>query len=152
MRGGRPFPNRLLWLLVRTSSVLGPELAYRFGGAQQTLVDVNRYFDMYYFKILDDCVLIWLCPLRYGCWSSFSIKRIIYKRLNMFFWLNSYCGHWEGWARKRANHTSRVVVVTPIDRPKSFRNRCVIQQFGGVFCNVTLLFGIFSWYMGLKLS
>ena len=32
------------------------------------------------------------------------------------------------WARKPVNHTSRVAVVTQTDRPKSARNRCVIEQ------------------------
>ena len=32
---------------------------------------------------------------------------------------------------------------TPTDRPKSVRNRCVIEVFGGVFYVVTLLFGFF---------
>ena len=31
------------------------------------------------------------------------------------------------------NHTSRVTAVTPTDRPKSVRSRCVIEVFGGVF-------------------
>ena len=30
-------------------------------------------------------------------------------------------------------NTSVVTVVTPTDRPKSVRNRCVIELFGGVF-------------------
>ena len=30
-------------------------------------------------------------------------------------------------------HTSGVAVVTQTDRPKSVRNRCVIEVFGGVF-------------------
>ena len=34
-------------------------------------------------------------------------------------------------------------IVTPADRPKSVRNRCVIEVFGGVLCVVTLLFGLF---------
>ena len=36
----------------------------------------------------------------------------------------------------RFNHTSRVAFVTPTDRPKSVRNRFVIEVFGGVvfFC------------------
>ena len=35
---------------------------------------------------------------------------------------------WVGrWARKPVNHTSWVAVVTPNDRPKSVRNRCVIE-------------------------
>ena len=41
------------------------------------------------------------------------------------------------------NHTSGVAVVTPTDRPKSVRNRFVIEVFGGVFCVVKLLFGFF---------
>ena len=36
-----------------------------------------------------------------------------------------------------------VAIVTPADRPKSVRNRCVIEVFGGVLCVVTLLFGFF---------
>ena len=36
-----------------------------------------------------------------------------------------------------------VTAVTPTDRPKSVRNRCVIEVFGGVFYVVTLLFGFF---------
>ena len=27
-----------------------------------------------------------------------------------------------------------MAVVTPTDRPKSFRNRCVFEVFGGVLC------------------
>ena len=34
-----------------------------------------------------------------------------------------------------------MTAVTPTDRPKSVRNRCVIEVFGGVFYVVTLLFG-----------
>ena len=36
------------------------------------------------------------------------------------------------WARKPVSHTSWVAVVTPTDRPKSVRNRCVIELFSGV--------------------
>ena len=38
------------------------------------------------------------------------------------------------------NHTSWVAVVTPTDRPKSVRNRCLIELFCGVVCVVTLPF------------
>ena len=37
------------------------------------------------------------------------------------------------WSRKPVNHASWVSVVTPTDRPKSVRNRCVIEDFAGVF-------------------
>ena len=41
------------------------------------------------------------------------------------------------WARKPVNHTSWVAVVIPNDRPKSVRNRCLIELFCGVVCVVT---------------
>ena len=41
---------------------------------------------------------------------------------------------------KPVNHTSWVALVTPTDRPKSVRNRCLIDFFGGVVCVVTLPF------------
>ena len=40
----------------------------------------------------------------------------------------------------QVNHTSWVAVVTPTDRPKSVRNRCVIELFCGVVHVVTLPF------------
>ena len=43
----------------------------------------------------------------------------------------------------RSNHNTRVTVVTPTDRPKSVRYRCVIEDYGGVFCVVELLFRFF---------
>ena len=33
----------------------------------------------------------------------------------------------------RLNHTSWMTIVTQTDRPKSVRNRCIIEVFGGVF-------------------
>ena len=40
----------------------------------------------------------------------------------------------EGWDPVNGlNHTSWVSAVTPTDHPKSVRNRCVIEVFGGVF-------------------
>ena len=52
------------------------------------------------------------------------------------------------WARKPVNHTSWVAVVTPTDRPKSVRNRCLIELFCGVVCVVTLPFWHFCWCGG----
>ena len=34
----------------------------------------------------------------------------------------------------QVNHTSWVAVVTPTDRPKSVRNRCVIEFFFALLC------------------
>ena len=41
-----------------------------------------------------------------------------------------------------------MAVVTPTDRPKSVRNRCVIELFRGVVCVVTLPFSRFCWCRG----
>ena len=43
---------------------------------------------------------------------------------------------------KPVNHTSWVALVTPTDRPKSVRNRCLIELFCGVVCVVTCPFDI----------
>ena len=75
--------SRPLWLLVGTPSAFGPELAYRLRVAQPTLMDVPIF--LIYF-----CVAVCVCVSRFcglsalvGCWSSVSIRRIIYKYLNV---------------------------------------------------------------------
>ena len=54
----------------------------------------------------------------------------------------------------QVNHTSWVAVVIPTDRPKSVRNRCVIELFCGVVCVVTLPFyisvGVGAFVIGLS--
>ena len=65
-----------------------------------------------------------------GCWFV-----VLYKEVYLHFFkcvsflLHGCCGEWDGWARKPVNHASWVAVVTPTDRPKSVRNRCVIEHF-----------------------
>ena len=49
------------------------------------------------------------------------------------------------WARKLVHHTSWLAVVTPTDRPKSVRNRCLIELFCGVGCVVALPFWHLCW-------
>ena len=44
-----------------------------------------------------------------------------------------------------------MTVVTPTDRPKSVRNRCVIEVFGGVFVS-SFSFRIFWWYRGFDIG
>ena len=57
------------------------------------------------------------------------------------------------WARKPVNHTSWVAVITPTDRPKSVRNRCLIELFCYVVCVVALPFdssvGVGAFVIGL---
>ena len=49
-------------------------------------------------------------------------------------------GSWKVGPVNQVNHTSLVAVVTPTDRPKSVRNRCLIELFCGVVCVFTLPF------------
>ena len=58
------------------------------------------------------------------------------------------------WARKPVNHTSWVAVVTPTDRPKSVRNRCVIELFVALFmlslCPFDISVGVWAFVIGLS--
>ena len=70
-----------------------------------------------------------------GCWM------FIYKFLNLCpFDYTAVAGSGKVGPVNQVNHTSWVVVVTPTDRPKSVRNRNVIELFCGVVCVVTLPF------------
>ena len=72
----------------------------------------------------------------------------IYKGLNACFWLRSLSGKWECLDPvRRFKHTSLVPVFVPTERPKSVRNRCVIEVLGGVFMFSLLLL---DFYVGLK--
>ena len=59
----------------------------------------------------------------------------------------------ERWARKPVNHTSWVAVVTPTDRPKSVRNRCLIELFEALFvlslCPFDISVGVGAFVIGL---
>ena len=127
---------RPLWLLVGTPSVLRPDLPSR--RAEHKLPwQMSLY-------ICDTSILFYKLTCLYifydlsalvGCWSSVFVRRVIYTFLKcVSFWLHSFCGKWEGWDPvNRFNYTSWVAIVTPTDRPKSVRNRCVIEVFGGDF-------------------
>ena len=97
---------------------------------------------------------LWLLCLG-GCWFVAYIRRFIYKIVKcMFFWLHSCCGKWEGWARKLVYHTSWVAVVIPTDRPRSVRNRCVIEYFVALFvlslCPFDISVGVGASVIGLS--
>ena len=47
------------------------------------------------------------------------------------------------------NNTSCMVVDYPTARPKSFRNQCVIEGFGGVSV-LSIVFLLFSWCKGFS--
>ena len=71
------------------------------------------------------------------------IRRFIYKFLNVCpFDYTVVAGSGKVGPVNQVNHTSWVAVVTPTDRPKSVRNRCLIELFCGVVCVVTARFDI----------
>ena len=72
------------------------------------------------------------------------------------FLLHGFCGLWEGWDPvNRFNHNNLVAIVTPIDRPESVRNCCVIEVFDGVFmlsrCVLDFSVGVGAFVIGLSL-
>ena len=78
-----------------------------------------------------------------------SIRRFIYGFLNVCpFDYTAVAGSGKVGPVNQVNHTSLVAVITPTDRPKSIRNRCVIEFFCGVVCVVTLSLWHFCWCMG----
>ena len=91
-------------------------------------LDIFLICNIYYLCCL--CIHFYDLSAWCGCWFVVYIKKVylqIFKCVS--FWLNDYCGELGRWVRKLVNHTSRVAVVTPTDRPKSVRNRCVIELF-----------------------
>ena len=70
----------------------------------------------------------------------------LYSNIFMFLPLITQLLRWVGRLGpvNLVNHTSWVAVVTPTDRPKSVRNRCLIELFCDVVCVVTALL-TFPW-------
>ena len=79
-QGPDPRPLRML---VGTHSAFGPELAYRLHVAQPTLMDVPLFLIYFYITIYVYLPHFYDLSVLVGCWSSFSIRRIIYKFLNV---------------------------------------------------------------------
>ena len=76
-----------------------------------------------------------------GCWFVVYISWFIYKILNVCpFDYTAVAMSGKGGSVNQVNHTGWVAIVTPTDRPKSVRNRSVIELFCGVVCVVILPF------------
>ena len=77
---------------------------------------------------------------------SLQIKMTNFKSTNPWCIFNQILQHWHSFVLSNfpSMHTSWITVVTPTDRPKSVRNRCVIDDFGGVFV-LSIGFWIFCW-------
>ena len=138
------------WSSVRPPSVIRPELASRRAEHNLSCSDVTIYiFDIkYLLPMLYVNRFLW--PLRLGWMLVCCLYKEVYLQIFkcVSFWLHGCCGKCEGWARKPVNHTSWVSVVSPTDRPKSDRNRYVIELFCGCVCVVTLTFRHFCWCGG----
>ena len=97
-----------------------------------------------------------LLPLRWGgCWLVVYIRRFIYKFLNVRpFDYTAVAGSGKVGPVNQVNHTSWVAVVTPTDRPKSVRNRCVIELFVALFvlslCPFDISVGVLAFVIGLS--
>ena len=113
-------------------------------------------FDMllYYYICLCTTFLLFL---RFGWLLALSLYKDDYLQIFqcVSFWLHGCCGYWEGWALvNQFNHTSGVSVVPPSDLPKSVRNGCVIEVFGGVFvlsrCFFDFSVGVGAFFIGLS--
>ena len=69
------------------------------------------------------------------------LLRFIYKFLNICpFDYTAVAGSGKLGPVNQVNHTSGAAVVTPTDRPKSVRNRSIIELFCGVVCVFNLPF------------
>ena len=122
---------RPLWLLVGTPSAIGPELAFSRAEHSLPYSDVTIYiFDISYLSSML-YVYRFLWPLRFGWLLVWCLYKEVYLQIFkcVSFWLHGCCGEWEVGPVNQVNHTSWVAVVTPTDRPKSVRNRCLIELF-----------------------
>ena len=90
-----------------------------------------------------------------GCWFDVYIRRFIYKFLNVCpFDYTAVAGSGKVGPVNQVNHTSWVAVVTPTDRPKSVRNRCLIELFVAFFvlslCPFDISVGVGAFVIGLS--
>ena len=132
-------------------------LAFTMSVTQPTLMDVPRYFWCNILLLYRFVYHIFMTSALVGCWSSVSIRWIIYKFLNVCpFDYTTVVVSGEGWDPVNLfNHTSMVTIITPTNHPKSVRNRCVIEVFGGVCvlsrCYLGFSVGVGAFVIGLSL-
>ena len=110
---------------------------------------INIFAILYIHHICFTCIDFYDLSAWGGCWFVVYIRSFIYKFLNVRPFDNTaVAGSGKVWPVNKVNHTSWVAVVTPTDRPKSVRNRFVIEFFCGVVCVVTLPILHFCWFRG----
>ena len=133
---------RPLWLLVGT---LQPsDLSSLPDGRSITCpIRMSHYIFLLYniYHLCFTCIYFYDVTAWGGWCFVVYIRRFIHQFLNVCpFDYTAVAGSGKVGPVNQVNYTSWVAVVTPIDRPKSFRNRCVIELFCGVVCVVTLPF------------
>ena len=144
-----------LWLLVGTPSAITPELASRRAEHSLSYSDVIIYIFTIYLSSMF-YVYRFSLPLRLGwllvCCPYKEVYLQIFKSVS--FWLHGCCGSGKVGPVNQVNHTSWVAVVSPADRPKSVRNRCVIELFCGVvyvtLCPFDISVGVGPFVIGLS--
>ena len=75
-------------------------------------------------------------------WTTFTPKFHILKTIGNILFPFDYtavAGSGKVGPINQVNHTSWVTVVTPTDRPKLVRNRCVIEFFVALCCHFALM-------------
>ena len=122
---------------------------FQMGGIQITLFWCYCIYYWYVNTYYLCCLCIYNNDLSAWCSCWFVVYLQFVK--NMSFWLQDCRGELEGWARKPLNHTSLVAVVSPTYRPKSARNRRVIDILR-YLCVVTLPSWHFFWYKAYVLE
>ena len=130
---------RPLWLLVGTPSAIRPELAFSRAEHSLPYSDVTIYiFAISYLSSMLYVYRFYDLSAWSGCWFDVYIRRFIYKFLTVCpFDYTAVAGSGKVGPVNQVNHTSWVAVVTPTDRAKSVRNRCLIELFCGVVCVFT---------------
>ena len=136
---------RPLWLLVGTPSAIRTELA--FSRAEHSLPYSDVTIFIFAISYLSSMLYVYrfLWPLRLR-WLLVWYKEVYLQILNVCpFDYTAVAGSGTVGPVNHVNHTSWVAVVTPTDRPKSVRNRCLIELFCSVVYVVNLPFWHFRW-------
>ena len=141
------------------SPILGlanaPIVETKFLELAMSLLDFSPRIPLGTFSILLTCIDFYDLSAWGGCWFVVYIRRFIYKFLNVFpFDYMDVAGSGTVVPVNQVNRNSWVVVVNPNDRPKSVRNRCVIELFVALFvlslCPFDISVGVGAFVIGLS--
>ena len=118
---------------------------FQTGGSYSLLWWMSLYvFDILFYHLTCFCYNFYGISALVGRWSSIFTGGLFTKKLTVCpFYYTAFAveivGRSESW--QRFNHTSRVAIVTPTDRPKSVRNLLCNRSFWWRFYVVSFLFG-----------